>query len=161
MKKTLLSQGRAYLTPRRALGFQLKSEGLRLLNLARFADARGHPGPLTNRLALNWACLPKSAERLDGARPWESVRPCAQHLLLTEPPTQIPPRHWLGPAHRRRPPSPLCDRTTPATAPARRTVEGPTSPPTGQTLIGLLAGSGLRIFEAMHLKLSDVGWKES
>jgi hypothetical protein len=41
----MLSKVGAYLAHRRALGFQLKNEGLRLLEFARYADALGHRGP--------------------------------------------------------------------------------------------------------------------
>lgn len=95
---------RAYLVHRRALGFQLKCEGQQLRNFACYADQLGHRDPLTNRLAIGWACLPKAANRLYWARRLEIVRTFARHLVITEPKTQIPPRHLFGPAHRR--PSP-------------------------------------------------------
>jgi hypothetical protein len=53
--KTMLRKVRAYLDQRRALGYQLKSEGLRLLEFARYVDARQHRGPLTAQLAIRWA----------------------------------------------------------------------------------------------------------
>ena len=62
MKRSMLSKVRAYLAHRRALGFQLKCEGVRLLDFARYVDARGHRGPLTTRLAMRWACLPQAAD---------------------------------------------------------------------------------------------------
>ena len=44
-----------YLQSRRRLGFALESEGALLENLVRHARQLRHRGPLTNRLALNWA----------------------------------------------------------------------------------------------------------
>ena len=44
-----------YLQSRRRLGFALESEGALLENLVRHARQLRHRGPLTSRLALNWA----------------------------------------------------------------------------------------------------------
>jgi integrase len=161
MKTTMLSKVRAYLVKRRALGFQLKCEGLQLLNFARYAERLGHRGLLTTPLAIGWACLPKSADRLYWARRLEIVRTFAQHLLITEPKTQVPPRHLFGPAHRR--PSPYLYSTEQVQQLLRQSgkLEGRLWPHTWQTLIGLLACTGLRISEAMHLRPSDVDWKHT
>ena len=161
MKKTMLSKVRTYLAHRRALGFQLRNEGLRLLEFARYADARGRRGPLTTRLALKWACLPHSADRLYWARRLEIVRTFAKHLLLAEPQTQIPPRHLLGPAHRRRSPHLYSLAQLQLLLCRAVQLKGRLRPHTWETLIGLLACAGLRISEAMRLKPNDVDWKES
>ena len=161
MKKSMLSKVQAYLAHRRALGFQLKSEGLRLLDFARYVDALGHRGPLTNRLAVQWACLPKSADRLWWARRLEIVRTFAKHLLLAEPQTQVPPRHWLGPAHRRRSPHLYTSAQIQQLLRRAGQLKGQLQPHTWQTLISLLACSGLRISEAMQLQTSEVDWKQS
>jgi site-specific recombinase XerD len=158
--KTMLSKVRAYLGQRRALGFQLKSEGLRLLEFARYVDALNHRGPLTAKLAIRWACLPKAADPLWRARRLEIVRTFAKHLVLTEPRTQIPPRHVLGPAHRRRSPHLYSSAELQHLLRRAGQLRGSLQPHTWQTLIGLLASSGLRISEALHLKVSDVDWKQ-
>ena len=161
MKRTMLSKVGAYLAHRRALGFQLKNEGLRLLEFARYADALGHRGPLTTRLALDWACRPQAADRLYWARRLEIVRTFAKHLLLTEPRTQIPPRHLLGPAHRRRSPHLYSSAQIQHLLRRAGQLRGRLRPYTWQTLIGLLACTGLRISEAMRLELDDVDWNQS
>jgi len=161
MKATMLAKVRVYLAHRRALGFQLKCEGMQLQNFARYADRLGHRGPLTNRLAISWACLPKAADRLYWARRLEIVRTFAQHLAITEPRTQIPPRHLFGPAHRR--PSPHLYSSAQVQHLLRRAgmLEGRIWPRTWQTLIGLLACTGLRISEAAHLRPDDVIWQDA
>ena len=159
--KTMLAKVRAYLHHRRALGFQLKSEGLRLLEFARYMDALKHRGPLTSELAIRWACRPKAADPLWRARRLEIVRTFAKHLVLTEPRTQIPPRHVLGPAHRRRSPHLYSSAEVQHLLRGAKQLQGRLQPHTWQTLIGLLASSGLRISEALHLKVSDVDWKQS
>lgn len=161
MKRTMLSKVRAYLAHRRSLGFQLKCEGLQLLNFARYADGLAHRGPLTRQLAIDWACVPESADRLYWARRLEIVRTFARHLLMTEPQTQVPPRHWFGPAHRRRCPHLYSSAQVQQLLRRAGQLKGRLRPHTWQTLISLLACTGLRISEAMHLKLGDVDWKQS
>jgi integrase len=131
------------------------------LNFARYADGLAHHGPLTRQLAIGWACLPKSAERLYWARRLEILRTFAQHLRLSEPQTQVPPRHWFGPAHRRRCPHLYSPAQLQQLLRRARALKGRLRPHTWQTLIGLLACTGLRISEALQLKLNDVDWPQS
>jgi len=160
MNRTMHAQVQAYLTERRALGFQLKIDGYQLLNFARYADAQRHRGPLTHSLALRWACLPKTADRLYWAHRLDILRTFARHLARSEPRTQGPPRRLLGPSHRRRYPY----LYTPAQLQGllRRAGElaGHLRPHTWQTLIGLLACSGLRISEALHLQSDGLDWRQ-
>jgi integrase len=158
--KTMVSKVRAYLSQRRALGFQLRSEGPQLLEFARYADARRHPGPLTAELALRWACLPKAADPLWRARRLEIVRTFAKHLALIDPRPQVPPRHVLGSAHRRRAPHLYSAEQIEHLLRGAGKLHGCLQPHTWQTLVGLLACSGLRISEALHLRTSDIDWKQ-
>jgi integrase len=158
MKTTMLTKVRAYLAHRRVLGFQLKCEGQQLLNFARYADRLGHRGPLTIPLALGWACLPKSADRLYWARRLEMIRTLARYLLIREPQTQVPPRHLLGPAHRRTTPHLYSLAQVQLLLHRAGKLKGRLWPHTWQTLIGLLACTGLRISEAMHLQPGEVDW---
>lgn len=158
--KTMISKVRAYLSQRRALGFQLRSEGPQLLEFARYADALRHCGPLTAKLAIRWACLPKAADLLWRARRLEMVRTFAKHLALIEPRTQIPPRHVLGPAHRRRSPHLYSPEEIQHLLRRAGELPGCLQPHTWQTLLGLLACTGLRISEALHLRISDIDWKQ-
>jgi integrase len=158
--KTMVSKVRAYLSQRRALGFQLRSEGPQLLEFARYADARRYAGPLSAQLAIRWACLPKAADPLWRARRLEIVRTFAKHLALIEPRTQIPPRHILGPAHRRRTPRLYSAEDIQHLLRGAEELPGRLQPHTWQTLVGLLACTGLRISEALHLRISDIDWKQ-
>lgn len=138
------------------MGFELQNEGCRLLNFARHADALGHRGPLTTELAIRWACLPRKAERLYWASRLEIVRRFAKHLLLSEPRTQVPPRHLFGPAYRRNPPHLYSSAEVRQLLRRAGRLKGRLRPRTIQTLVGLLACTGLRISEALNLKTSDV-----
>jgi hypothetical protein len=95
---TMIRRGRGYLAERRALGFRLRSEGYLLRNFARYADRCGGRGPLTRKLAITWARLPKGDNRHRWARRLEAVRRLAQYLVATDPKTELPPRHLFGPA---------------------------------------------------------------
>jgi site-specific recombinase XerD len=156
MKPTMLSRAQAYLAYRRALGFKLKSEGIRLLSFARYADASGHSGSLTTKLAIRWACLPQKADRLYWARRLEVVRRFAKHLLLTDADTQVPPRHLFGPAYRRNPPHLYSSKEIGQVLHGAGQLKGGLRPHTFQSLVGLLACTGMRISEA--LKLKQVMW---
>jgi hypothetical protein len=100
---TMNSRVLAYLAQRRALGYRLRIEGQLLLHFARFADRSGHSGPPTKELMLRWATLPTQADPLYKARRLEIVGTFAKHQIMLEPLTELPPRHVLGPAHRRKP----------------------------------------------------------
>jgi integrase len=156
MKPTMLSRAQAYLAYRRALGFELQSEGIQLLNFARYADASGHRGPLTTELAIRWASLPPQADRRYWASRLENIRRFAKYLLLSEPKTQVPPRHLFGPAYRRNPPHLYSPGEIQQLLRRARQLKGRLRPHTFQTLLGLLVCTGLRISEALNLKISDV-----
>jgi len=156
MKPTMLSRAQAYLAYRRALGFKLRTEGTRLLSFARYADASGHRDALTTELAIRWACLPRKADRLYWARRLELVRRFAKHLLLADPKTQVPPRHLFGPAYRRNPPHLYSSKEIRLMLHRAGQLKGGLRPHTFETLVGLLACTGLRISEALNLKASDV-----
>ena len=156
MKCTMRSRVRAYLDQRRALGFRLRSEGYLLLSFARYADRHSSQGPLTNKLAIAWASLPKRAGRHCWARRLEAVRRLAKHLIVADPHTQMPPRHLFGPAERPYRPFIYSAPQIRQLLRAARQLPGPLRPRTYQTLIGLLACTGLRISEALGLKISEV-----
>jgi integrase len=160
MKKTMLAKVRAYLKERRALGYQLRGQGYQLLSFARYADGQGHQGPLTCSVARSWACFPKAANRLYWAHRLAVVRTFARYLLSTEPGTEVPPRHLLGSTHRRRCPHLYSRAQLQSLLRRAGQLRGQLRPHTWQTLIGLLACSGLRISEALRLKPEDVDWEQ-
>ena len=155
MKSTMRHRVQAYLARRRALGYRLRIEGQLLLNFARFADRGGHAGAPTKQLMLRWATLPTHADPLYKARRLEIVRTFAKHQIAIEPLTELPPRHVLGVAHRRKP-AHLFTRAQIRNLLARAgRLRGQLRPLTYRTLIGLLACTGLRISEALTLRLAD------
>jgi len=68
----------------------------------------------------------------------------------------VPPRHLLGPAYRRNPPHLYSAGEIQQLLRRASQLKGRLRPHSFQTLIGLLACTGLRISEALNLKTSDV-----
>lgn len=155
---TMVARVEAYLEARRRLGFQLQVEGRELLRFARYADQSSHQGPLTTELALRWAQLAQSAKPLYRARRLEVVRTFARHQVALEPGTEIPPAGILGPAHRRMPPYIYSDQEIAQLIEAAKNLRAPKGlrAETYASLIGLLACTGLRVSEALHLLCADV-----
>ena len=146
-----------YLQSRRALGFALKSQGALLANLVRHARAVDHRGPLTVELALNWTQVPPPTHSRRRARRLEVVRHFARFWAAFDPRTQVPPAGLFGPAYRRVPVHIYTAAELAALLAAARQLASPQSrePQTFSTLLGLLACTGLRISEALQLKLAD------
>ena len=147
-----------YLEYRRSLGYRLKIEGEQLLQFARYADQSGHRGPLTSELAIRWAREPRDAARLYWARRLEIVRCFARYVVVFDSRTEIPPLGIFGKAHCRPQPYIYSGRELArllAAAGRLRSATGLRSK-TYATLFSLLACTGLRISEALHLKCADV-----
>lgn len=154
-RSTMVQRVRAYLAHRRTLGFRLRSEGYLLLNFARFADRHGG-SPLTNKQAITWARLPKATTRHRWARRLEAVRRLANYLKVADPKTELPPRHLFGPSKRPYQPFLYNAQQIAQLLLAAGRLRGKLRPCTYQTLIGLLACTGLRVSEALHLKVAEV-----
>lgn len=156
MKLTMRVRVRVYLARRRALGYKLHREGRQLQNFARYADQIGHRGPLTAALALQWATLPCHADPAYRAHRLAIIRVFACHQIVFEPATQIPPRHILGPAFRRKPPHLFTPQQLRLLLQRAGRLSGQLRPLTYRTLIALLSCPGLRISEALALTVADV-----
>ncbi len=150
---------RSYLDDRRRLGFALTSPATELMRFARYADVRGHCGPLTQELILGWAREHvQRTSAVTAARRLEIVRPFAAHYRRFEPSTEIPPKAILGRAHRRLAPHIHTDGEIEQLleAAGRLPPEGGLRPLTYRTLFGLITVAGLRLSEALKLTLADV-----
>lgn len=146
-----------YLTMRRQLGFALKVQGHQLLRFGRFADDCGHQGPITLELAVQWA-RSNAQKPITWATRIEVLRPFVKYRAQFEPATAIPPAQLFGSCRRRLVPHIYSDQEVQLllTAAAQLPPAGGLRPATYETLFGLLAATGLRISEALHLALQDV-----
>jgi integrase len=148
-----------YLDERRGLGFALESPGSQMLAFARFADRVGHTGPLTIEIMLAWAQGEATrATPITWAQRLEILRPFAKRRALIDPQTEVPDGGIFGPARRRLTPHIYTDgEVGDLLAAARRLPpSGTLRPATYETFFGLVASTGLRRSEALHLRCSDL-----
>ena len=111
--------------------------------------------PITTQTALAWARLPIGGSRNYLSRRLRAVRSFARYLHALDPACEIPPIDLL-PASKYRPaPYLYSDREIVALMSAARALGPPLRAATMETLIGLLACTGLRIGEAIRLDRDD------
>ncbi len=150
-----------YLRLRQTLGYDL-AETYRLLR--RFVanlDAEGIEH-VTTAVAVQWSLAPNvNAPSSVPATRYMAVRGFARYMAGIDPRTEIPPAGLLRRPRSWRPPFIYTDEDVLALlAQARRSIPQPLRAATMETLIGLLAVSGLRVGEALRLDRGDVGWAE-
>lgn len=146
---------RNYLRVRRALGFKLVSEETLLREFVAFADAAGER-TVTTKLALEWARRPANGSHNYLSRRLRAVRGFARYLHSLDPACEVPPLELL-PASKYRPaPYLYGDQEVLALMAAARGLRPPLRAATFETMIGLLACTGLRIGEAIRLDRDDV-----
>lgn len=154
---TMVERVTRYVQWKRDLGFLLHGTAVELLRFARFADEVGHQGPLTTTIILRWAQTAVNTSRLYRARRLETVRTLARFEASFEPQTEIPQRNMLGHAHCRVQPFIFSEAEIEylIEVAGRLTPLGGLRPRTYQTMIGLMASTGLRLCEALNLKRKD------
>jgi integrase len=154
---TMVERVTRYVQWKRDLGFSLHGTAQELLRFARFADDVGHQGPLTTAIMLRWAQTAVNASWLYRARRLETVRTLARFEASFEPLTEIPQRNTLGHAHCRVQPFIFSEAEIEylIEAAGRLTPLGGLRPRTYQTMIGLMASTGLRLCEALKLQRED------
>ena len=143
-----------YLAVRRALGFKLDREGQLLDDFARYCARRGEPA-VTAAAALAWATLPQGADPCWWAARLTAVRTFARWQAAFDPATEVPPAGLLPQRSRRAEPYPYGDADIAALLDRARAIRSPLRAATYQTLIGLLAVSGMRVGEAIALDRGD------
>jgi integrase/recombinase XerD len=144
-----------YLVIRRAVGFKLARAELLLADYLRYLDAIG-TDTITTQNALAWATLPPN-----GASSWwgarlSVVRTFARHLHALDPAHEVPPAGLLPARSHRAVPYLYSDTDITALLAAARQLRSPLRAATFETLIGLLAVTGMRIGEALRLDRDDV-----
>jgi integrase len=156
---TMLSLADDYLAERRRLGFALEIPGTQVLAFARFADEAGHVGPLTTPIVLDWVKgKARNATPLSWAVRLDRLRPFAKYLRRLDPATEFPDTAIFGRSRRRLAPHIYTEREiVDLLAAARRLPpSGTLRPATYETIFGLIAATGLRISEALHLRCGDL-----
>ncbi len=148
----------AYLTQRRAAGYQLKDHEGVLHDFARFAHTRGDAF-VQSTSVLAWI-RDRDGSPLRSHMRLRMVIHLARYLHAEDDRHEIPPAKVLGRPHlpKRRPPFLFTPEQVAALVREAGTL-GPKSsllPGVYSTLFGLLACTGLRISEALNLRFEDV-----
>jgi integrase/recombinase XerD len=149
-----------YLAIRRTLGFVDRLVASLLHHFVAFVDQAGSPF-ITTELARQWALQPTDAQPSTWAGRLLIARRFAVWLRATDPRTEVPPADLVGQRYRRKPPWLYRDQDivrviqSAAALPSTKNLRGRTY----ATLFGLLAVTGLRINEALHLDRSDVDFE--
>jgi integrase len=144
-----------YLQIRCSLGFKLESDGRMLEDFIGFLEQAGATR-VTTELALRWAKLPQRARPYHWRKRLGVVRLFAQYLVTIDPQTEVPSKDLL-PATRQRPAPYIYTPAEIATLMrAARALRPPLRASTFETLIGLMAATGLRLGEALGLDRGDV-----
>jgi len=152
-----------YLAERRRLGFELRSQDTLLADFAKFVAERHHDGPLTVALMVDW--VQRAQAGLGTRETWyrrmAKLRPFIRYLQQFEPQTEIPEDSILGPEPGRVAPHIYREDEIVALLDATRQLGPPDSlrPATFKALFGLMAATGLRVCEAIHLQDADVDLK--
>lgn len=144
-----------YLTIRRALGYKLERHGRLLPQFVDYLDEVGAT-TVTVEHAAAWATQSPNASTRWYAERLTVVRGFATWLAAIEPATEIPPPGLLPSPRQRAVPYLYSDEDVAALLEATGTLRTPLGAVTYQTLLGLLAVTGLRIGEALGLNRGDV-----
>jgi integrase len=147
----------SYLSIRRSLGYDLRTDERILRRFARFVDQEG-ASHVNTALFLRWdAGLPKAGMSTRSAR-LGKVRLFTQWLSGVDPAHESPPRGLLPHRYTRQRPHIYSEAETAAIITAARALPSiyGLRALTSSTLFGLLAVTGLRISEALALDDNDV-----
>ena len=152
-----------FLAERHRLGFELHSRDTLLANFARYVAGRHHRGPLTVELMADWARCDKGNKGTPGtwARRLALLRHFARYLKQFESDTEVPDELIFGPEPGRVAPHIYHQEEIVELLAAARKLgpRGSLRPATYEALFGLMASSGLRVSEAIHLRDADVDLK--
>jgi integrase len=161
---TLREALQEYLALRRALGFKMHDAGIVLPRFVAFMEER-QVLHITSSLALEWVQQAKTVQPAERARRLGFLRGFARHRSATDPLTEVPSPGLLPYRSTRARPYLYTEQEV------RGLLDAALQLPTGwpstplrpwvfHCLLGLLSVTGLRISEALDLKLDDVDLDE-
>lgn len=144
-----------YLRIRRQLGFELKAHERLLNGFVDFLERAGAQH-ITTELALAWAKLPIDARPHCWRRRLGVVRAFARHVATIDPSSEVPAEDLLPATQSRVAPYIYSEKEIAALMAAARALRPPLQAASIETLIGLMASTGLRLGEALGLDRRDV-----
>ena len=150
--KTLHEHVIDYLALRRALGFKLERVGLLL---DQFVDYLDELDTFTIADAVTWATLPAGGSPAWHASRLSAVRGFALYLHALDPTVEVPAADVVPGRTRRATPFLYSDSDIAALITAAATLRSPLRVVTYQSVVGLLAVTGLRVGEVIRLARGD------
>lgn len=152
---------RDYLTMRRSLGFKLVRHEAGLHEFMSFLARRSSPH-ITVKLALEWATQDSNHKPYEWAARLSIVRGFTRYWSATDPSTEVPPLGLLSYRPPRARPYFYSNHEIEELLKAAKTRPSidPLRPWTYYCLFGLLAVTGLRLGEALNLRIGDMDWSE-
>jgi integrase len=144
-----------YLGVRRALGYKLNNADRLLGQFVSYCE-QSSISTVTTDAAVAWATLPIGADPSWWGQRLSTVRCFAAWLQTLDPATEVPPRDILAGRPRRAVPYLYSDAEVVALMAAARGLRTPLQRCTYDTLVGLLAVTGMRAGEAIRLDRADV-----
>jgi integrase/recombinase XerD len=162
--KTLREVLQEYLALRRGLGYKMHDAGQLLPRFVSFMEER-HASYITARLALEWSQQATTVKPAEWARRLCFVRGFARYHRSIDPRTEIPPVGLLPYRSTRARPYLYSEQEVQRLLDAALKLptkwpSTPLRPWVFHCLLGLLSVTGLRISEALDLKLADVDLDE-
>jgi len=142
-----------YLAVRRSLGYKLARAEKLLAQFITYLEDAG-ASTVTAADALAWATLPAGTPWWHAQR-LSMVRAFAAHLRTTDPAAEIPPAGLIPARRPRATPYLYSPGEVTALIAAAVGLRSPLRAATYQTLIGLLAVTGMRVGEAIRLDRAD------
>jgi integrase len=143
-----------YLAVRRALGYKLARQEKLLGQFITYLEAAGGQ-TVTTRHALAWATLPGGHQGWHALR-LSAVRGFAAYLHTIDPSAEVPPADLIPWRPCRATPYLYSSTDIAALIAAAASLRFPLRVATYQTLIGLLAVTGMRVGEAIRLDRGDL-----
>ncbi|MEW6470706.1 MAG: tyrosine-type recombinase/integrase [Actinomycetota bacterium] len=155
MTAVVLEQAaRDYVAIRRSFGFKLRDHDRLLADFCAWLRRAGLD-TVTTEVAAAWAVSPGAGDSHHAER-LSVVRGFATHLRALDPRCEVPPRDVISTGHRRVPPHIYSAGEIDTLMAQARRLSPPLRAATFETLIGLLAVTGMRPGEALRLNRTDV-----
>jgi integrase/recombinase XerD len=144
-----------YLALRRSLGYKLERAGRLLVDFVAYLE-QASADQVTVELAVSWAMLAANPDSSWRAQRLGVVRCFARYLHAIDPRHQVPPPGLLHRGERRPAPFLFSEADIVALMAAARLLRSPVQAVMMETLIGLLAVTGLRVGEVIRLDRDDL-----
>jgi integrase/recombinase XerD len=151
----LRAMAEEYLAIRRTLGFKLKDPGRLVIQFVDYLEDVGATVITTER-ALAWLQLRTTASPFRQRQRLSAVREFARYVQSIDPQTEVPSKALLPIRLQRRAPYLYSEDEIARLMAAAKSIESPLHATTYETLIGLLAVTGMRLGEALGLDRPDV-----